>query len=86
MQAVGVRGEKVGEYNRRKRLLAPLSPVVRGEGSGVRGFDSEAMPLTPNPSPRSTGERGERGYNPSPRTTGERGGRGCQVKPAEDAA
>ena len=31
--------------------LSPLSPVLRGEGSGVRGFVSEAKPLTPTPLP-----------------------------------
>src|SRR6185437_15774004 len=35
---------------------SPL-PCTRGEGLGVRG---QRFPLTPNPSPPSTGERGER--------------------------
>ena len=35
---------------------SPLAPVLRGEGSGVRGIN---QPLTPYPSPRSTGARGE---------------------------
>jgi Ca2+-binding EF-hand superfamily protein len=39
---------------------SPLSPVLRGEGSGVRGPASarEPHPPPPNPSPPSTGERG----------------------------
>jgi acyl transferase domain-containing protein/3-hydroxymyristoyl/3-hydroxydecanoyl-(acyl carrier protein) dehydratase len=39
---------------------SPLSPVLGGEGSGVRGSASASRPrpLTPNPSPPSTGERG----------------------------
>ena len=40
--------------------LSPLAPVLRGEGPGVRGESLAQLPLTPNPSPRSTGERGER--------------------------
>ncbi len=36
---------------------APLSPVLRGEGSGVRGLERSRTPH-PNPSPLSTGERG----------------------------
>ena len=39
---------------------SPLSPVHRGEGPGVRGNDFGNATLTPNPSPRSTGERGDR--------------------------
>src|SRR5262245_557793 len=35
----------------------PLSPVLGGEGLGVRGRGSQ-NPLTPDPSPPSTGERG----------------------------
>ncbi len=39
---------------------SPLAPVLRGEGSGVRGSGpGRFSPLTPNPSPPSTGERGE---------------------------
>ena len=38
--------------------LSPLAPVLRGEGPGVRGESLAQLPLTPNPSPRSTGERG----------------------------
>ena len=38
---------------------ALLSPVLGGEGSGVRGSESATEePLTPNPSPLSTGARG----------------------------
>ncbi len=37
--------------------LTPLAPVLRGEGSGVRG--SGLPPLTLDPSPRSSGARGE---------------------------
>ncbi len=36
---------------------SPLSPVLRGEGLRVRGLEHDT-PLTPNPSPLSTGERG----------------------------
>ncbi len=39
--------------------ISPLSPVLRGEGLGVRGVQRPHLPLTPNPSPLSTGERGE---------------------------
>ncbi len=36
----------------------PLSPVLGGEGSGVRGqYQGKHHPLTPDPSPPSTGER-----------------------------
>jgi glyoxylase-like metal-dependent hydrolase (beta-lactamase superfamily II) len=40
---------------------SPLAPVLGGEGLGVRGAGSlaESEPLTPNPSPLSTGARGE---------------------------
>jgi len=42
---------------------SPLAPVLRGEGSGVRGMDciapAHTQPLTPDPSPRYSGERGE---------------------------
>jgi hypothetical protein len=31
--------------------ISPLSPVLRGEGPGVRGFTAETPPLTPNPLP-----------------------------------
>src|SRR5438876_115214 len=50
--------------------VAPLSPVLGGEGSGVRGIESfaktwvpagDSVPLTPSPSPPSTGERGAGG-------------------------
>ena len=38
----------------------PSPPVLGGRGAGVRGAESlPAYPLTPNPSPPSTGERGE---------------------------
>jgi ATP-dependent helicase Lhr and Lhr-like helicase len=41
------------------RLIPPLSPVLGGEGPGVRGPQPQQnAPLTPNPSPLSTGERG----------------------------
>ncbi len=43
--------------------LAPLSPVLGGEGLGVRGQHRVGVcrsPLTPDPSPPSTGERGAR--------------------------
>src|SRR5262249_51929090 len=43
----------------RRRSNSPLSPVPRGEGVGVRGLFATAQPLTPNPSPLSTGERGD---------------------------
>ena len=47
-------------------FLTPLSPLLRGEGSGVRGSSADvgdrARPLTPNPSPLNTGERGESGF------------------------
>jgi len=47
---------------------SPLAPVLRGEGSGVRGDalavepgqSAHTLPLTPSPSPRSTGEKGAR--------------------------
>jgi glycosyltransferase involved in cell wall biosynthesis len=40
--------------------LVPLSPILGGEGLGVRGQASARhLPFTPNPSPPSTGERGE---------------------------
>ena len=41
--------------------LSPLAPVLRGEGPGARGESLAQLPLTPNPSPRSTGERGTAG-------------------------
>jgi hypothetical protein len=38
---------------------APLSPVLRGEGLGVRGENPrETHPLTPTPLPLSTGGEG----------------------------
>ncbi len=42
-------------------VYSPLAPVRRGEGSGVRGsvLPEESQPLTPDPSPQSTGVRGE---------------------------
>ena len=56
----------------RSECPAPLAPVLRGEGLGVRGDSLSAFirmrlpstvgggsPLTPDPSPRSTGARGE---------------------------
>ncbi len=45
----------------RAGCLPPLSPVLGGEGSGVRGLrqtTTRCSPLTPDPSPPSTGERG----------------------------
>jgi hypothetical protein len=51
-------------------LFSPLSPVLRGEGSGVRGSKSlaepdistrDANPLTPTPLPLSTGGEGSSG-------------------------
>jgi Alw26I/Eco31I/Esp3I family type II restriction m6 adenine DNA methyltransferase len=59
--------EKIGAAERDALLAAwseslsdkPLAPVLRGEGLGVRGaFCCGESPLTPNPSPRSTGARG----------------------------
>jgi pyruvate dehydrogenase E2 component (dihydrolipoamide acetyltransferase) len=53
--------------------MTPLSPVLGGEGLGVRGFEipqegcvstGYAYPPTPNPSPPNTGERGERVHMP----------------------
>ena len=49
-------------------VSSPLSPVLGGEGSGVRGegtghrrkHSPATHPLTPAPSPPSTGERGEK--------------------------
>ncbi len=46
---------------KRASRLPPLSPVLGGEGSGVRGLrqtPTRSSPLTPDPSPPSTGERG----------------------------
>jgi len=40
--------------------LLPLSPILRGEGPGVRGEPSDAMPPHPRPLSPETGERGER--------------------------
>ncbi len=41
------------------RLISPLSPVLGGEGLGVKGLNLRGPePLTPDPSPRSTGARG----------------------------
>ena len=37
---------------------SPLAPVLRGEGLGVRAVFRLGFPLTPSPSPRSTGARG----------------------------
>ncbi len=56
--AQAVSGKKRGE------CLSPLSPVLGGEGSGVRGLGTAADPLTPDPSPPSTGERGAEGSGP----------------------
>ncbi len=40
--------------------IPPSPPVLRGRGAGGEGVDMpEAPPLTPNPSPPSTGARGE---------------------------
>ncbi len=42
-------------------MTSPLAPVLRGEGPGVRGLaDAPKTPLTPSPSPLSTGAGGER--------------------------
>ena len=41
------------------RFTLPLAPVLRGEGSGVRGLRHFPRAPHPNPSPRSTGARGE---------------------------
>ena len=49
---------------------SPLSPVLRGEGLGVRGKRRRetpkplafTKPLTPGPSPLNTGERGVAPY------------------------
>src|SRR5260370_6079005 len=74
-----------GKRNR-SRLRSPLSPVLGGEGSGVRGagsvqerrvFARDAIPLTPAPLPRVQG-RGESATDrafglPSPLYSGERG-------------
>ena len=39
----------------------PSPPVLRGRGDGGEGVEPPvARPLTPGPSPLSTGERGER--------------------------
>ena len=49
----------------RRHSLAPRSPVLGGEGLGVRGPAlARVHPLTPDPSPPSTGERGEPGSEP----------------------
>jgi hypothetical protein len=47
---------------------APLSPVLRGEGLGVRGENPrETHPLTPTPLPLSTGGEGLLGQTLSER-------------------
>ena len=43
----------------RRTLPSRLSPVVRGEGSGVRGEGSEATPPHPQPLSPEAGERGD---------------------------
>ncbi len=53
------------QFPKRRCPLPPLSPVLGGEGSGVRGQHRVGVcrsPLTPDPSPPSTGERGGRGW------------------------
>ncbi len=53
---------RVGELN---AFISPLSPVLGGEGSGVRALKQPtALPPHPNPSPPSTGERGLSGLHP----------------------
>src|SRR5262249_32378332 len=39
--------------------FSPLAPVFGGEGLGVRGNPGEGSPLTPGPSPPSSGARGD---------------------------
>ncbi len=49
------------KFPKRRSPLSPLSPVLGGEGLGVRGQHRVVVcrsPLTPNPSPPSKG-RGE---------------------------
>jgi len=52
----------------------PDSPLA-SVGRGVGGEGEKPQPLTPDPSPRSTGARGEQPFtpDPSPRSTGARG-------------
>ncbi len=59
----GTKDRLRNKFPKRRSFLPPLSPVLGGEGSGVRGLrqtTTRCSPLTPNPSPPSTGERGER--------------------------
>ncbi len=75
LSGVGGKGSRLrlrtdAPTNSRKRAdpLPPLSPVLGGEGSGVRGLLRVVVcrsPLTPDPSPPSTGERGEERFAPS---------------------
>src|SRR5262249_44073668 len=44
---------------RLSRALKPFAPCTQGRGVGVRGLGLLGKPLPPNPSPLSTGERGE---------------------------
>jgi signal transduction histidine kinase/HD-like signal output (HDOD) protein len=48
----------IGTVHPERTVKNSLSPVRGGEGWGEGGLLSEAIPLTPNPSPRSTGEKG----------------------------
>ena len=49
-----------GGLRRAARGSCPLLPCKQGRGVGGEGWSlRNALPLTPNPSPRSTGERGE---------------------------
>ncbi len=62
--AISIVAELIAQRNRgnsepQPRVrLSPLSPVLGGEGLGVRGPNPpRSEPLTPDPSPRSTGAR-----------------------------
>ena len=57
---MGFQPVPVIEQTHQAQLSCSPRPGTPGKGLGVRGNQASMLPLTPDPSPRSTGERGEK--------------------------